>query len=293
MLYLLIVNFWSQDLIQNLLLSHEFSCHQPRIIIVNNSPQERFQLSRFSSLNITLLEAGQNLGFGAGCNLGIRHIYRENPHAVIWLLNPDTQLVKGAIDYLKDCFENFPEVAILGTRIQDSQGKLWFDRGKFNPWLGTLSHRGYQLSQTDPKPRVFPSRWVSGCSLVLNLSRFEQLPLFDPNYFLYYEDNDLCERAYRSNHFIAVTQAVLVTHSVSLLTNRDLYTKWRHATFSKLHFLQKHGTPLAVILNIGYIFGKAISAFLKGHSALSRGHFAGLGQFLIFQWHQAKWLIKL
>lgn len=293
MLYFLIVNFWSKELIENLLLSDEFACHRPAVVVVNNSPEEHFQATTLKQLNVTLLDAEQNLGFGAGCNLGLRHIYRENPDAIVWLLNPDTQLLKGAISYLQVCFQKFPEVAILGTRIQDCYGKLWFDKGNFNPWLGTLSHHGYQLPQEETTPKVLPSRWVSGCSLILNLSQFDQLPLFDPNYFLYYEDNDLCERAYRSNYIIAVTQAVLVAHSVSLLTNRDLYSKWRHATFSKLHFLQKHGTFLALALNISHVLGKAILDFLRGNCLICRGRFAGLQRFLIFQFRQARWIAKL
>lgn len=293
MLYFLIVNFWSKDLIENLLLTDEFIRHQPAVIVVNNSPQEQFEPATLKNLRITLLDAGGNIGFGPGCNLGLRYIYEKNPQAIVWLLNPDTQLLSGAINYLETCFQKFPEVAILGTRIQDSQGKLWFDRGKFNPWLGTLSHQSHHRPQPHKTPKILPSRWVSGCSLALNLSQFDQLPLFDPNYFLYYEDNDLCERAYQLQYTIAVTQAVLVAHSVSLLTNRDLHAKWRHATFSKLHFLQKHGTFLALILNIIHVLGKAAIDFLRGNCSICKGRFAGLLRFLLFQLRQVKWANKL
>jgi len=286
MLYLLIVNYYSTDLILALLQSiPEADRVNLKIIIVNNSPGDRtLQLLSQSYPNLTLLTAGENLGFGGGCNLGLNWIYECDRQSLVWLINPDTTLADAAIDYIQTCFQEHPHLAILGTQIQDTQGNPWFTQGQFNPWLGSLPHQLPIPSSENPTSKILPSRWVSGCSLILNLARFPSCPQFDRHYFLYYEDNDLCERYFKQGYAIAVTQDILVTHQVSATSDRNLKTKLHHATFSKLYFLQQHGTALALLLNLGYLSLKLIADWMKQNRDQYQGRWQGLQQFLRSSW---------
>ncbi|MDJ1181011.1 glycosyltransferase [Roseofilum sp. BLCC_M91] len=282
MLYLLIVNYYSTDLILALLQSiPEADRANLKIIIVNNSPGDRtLQPHSATHPNLTLLTAPENLGFGGGCNLGLTWIYERDPHSLVWLINPDTTLADAAIDYIQTCFQEHPHLAILGTQIQDTQGNPWFTQGKFNPWLGSLPHQHPISPSENPTAKIIPSRWVSGCSLILNLAQFPSCPQFDRHYFLYYEDNDLCERYFQQGYSIAVTEAILVTHQVSATSQNNLKAKLHHATFSKLYFLQQHGTPLALLLNLGYLSLKAIADWIKQNPDGYQGRWQGLQQFL-------------
>ncbi len=292
MIYLLIVNYYSTDFIAGLLTSMSSADNQNlRVIIVNNSPEDRAiaQLAA-ARTDLILITAETNLGFGAGCNLGIKYVYQTNSQALIWLLNPDTTIEPDAVAYIMDYFQQNPDLAILGTRIRDAQGKIWFSEGRFNPRIGSLPHRSRinkpaqaGLFRVAPPFRVggpIPCRWVSGCSMILNLARFNHCPKFDPHYFLYYEDNDLCERYYQLGYQIAVTQDVLVTHLVSATTHKDKTAKFRHATYSKLYFLKQHGTVLALGLNLVYMLAKLLLLLLRDRAS-ALGRWQGLQKFIL------------
>jgi N-acetylglucosaminyl-diphospho-decaprenol L-rhamnosyltransferase len=251
MIYFLIVNYYSTALIQNLIESIQISRksghasgHLLQILIIDNSPNdpEIHQLNqRFPQIKI--LAAPQNLGFGGGCNLGLNQIYTQNSHDLVWLINPDATLDPTAIDYVVECFEREPSIAILGTRIRDQSDQIWFHTGQFNPWLGSIGDRAGSPILVTQAVTTVASQYVSGCSLIFNLSQFDHCPQFDSCYFLYYEDTDLCQRYYQQGYQIAVTEAVLVTHGVSLITNANWQLKHRHSTFSKLYFLSQHAQP--------------------------------------------------
>ncbi|NJL46015.1 MAG: glycosyltransferase family 2 protein [Leptolyngbyaceae cyanobacterium SM2_3_12] len=281
----LIVNYYSARLIAALLAFSQLDQEADLVVVVNNSPFDTdIERLKRNHPQLVVLEAGRNLGFGGGCNLGLKYIYGQCPDSQVWLLNPDTLVAPGAVAHLKRCLKDYPEVAILGTRVHDGLGHVWFNRGCFNPWTGSLIHR-VCLPQMESLPYVdrpilCPSRWVSGCSMVLNLPRFGTRPEFDPAYFLYYEDNDLCERYHQSGYPIAVTEDVLVTHMVSAIASNNLEFKWRNATYSKLYFLRKHGKGLALWLNVVYLSLRSLLNWLGGRRVIASGQWDGLRRFL-------------
>lgn len=282
MIYLLIVNYYSTNLIAGLLTSIPPGIDsQLRVIIVNNSPEDRAIGPLVAARkDLTLIAAETNLGFGAGCNLGIKYVYQANPQALIWLLNPDTTIEPDAVAYIMECFQQNLDLAILGTKIRDAQGNIWFSKGKFNPWIGSLPHQSQNMDNGGGRVKIIPCRWVSGCSMILNLARFDRCPKFDPHYFLYYEDNDFCERYYQRGYQIAITQDVLVTHLVSATTHKDKMAKFRHATYSKLYFLKQHGTVFALWLNLVYLLTKALLLFPRDR-AEALGRWQGLQKFIL------------
>ena len=287
MIYFLTVNYYSADLVKNLLVSLTSVTSQPeyQVLVINNSPDDTAvnDLSADFSMPITVINAGKNLGFAAGCNLGIEYIYKLNSQAVIWLINPDTTLENIAIPYILECFAQQPNLAILGTRIRDSNGNIWFNNGTFNPWLGSLKHGDAKIfaqnGEKDFHIKTVNSRWVSGCSLIINLSNFNHCPKFDEGYFLYYEDNDFCERYYQQGYDIAVTKAVLVNHAVSAISGKNSYLKFLHATYSKLYFLKQHGTLLALVINLIYMLFLIVKLWPKNPQA-ALGRWQGLQNFI-------------
>jgi len=276
-LTLLIVNYYSAELIDQLLGSLAGS-PIGQVVVVNNSPADSalHALALAHALPVTVLQAPENLGFGRACNLGLIHIHQQDPAALVWLLNPDTRLHPGAVAYLLACFQQRPRAAVVGTRIQTETGALWFSRGDFRPWVGSLPHTPpVELPQAGAAPALVPSRWVSGCSLVLNLGVFAACPQFDPGFFLYYEDNDLCERLYQAGYTLWVTEAVLVTHAVSALTGSNPALKWYHATYGKLRFLRLHGRGVALPLNWVYLLLRAALVALGGNRPRAQGMVQG------------------
>ena len=279
MIYFITVNYYSTELIRELIQSIELNIQSNyKIIIVNNSCLDLSisQLKDYS--NVTILNAGENLGFGKGCNLGINHIYDINSNALIWLINPDTTIHKNAKEYIFKCFEQDSSIAILGTNIQDANERIWFSSGDFNKWTGNIKHNSYYLSDEKIIVSTTRSRWVCGCSLIINLARFDHCPSFDPNYFLYCEDTDLCERYYQRCYHIAITNHILVTHQVSSIIGKDKRNMYLHYTFSRLLFLQRHSTVVGLLIYLIYTFGKII-LLLPISASIALGKLQGLKKF--------------
>ena len=82
--------------------------------------------------------------------------------------------------------------------------------------------------------------WLSGCSLIINLQHFSSPPQFNPDYFLYYEDFDFCRRYAAAGYQLVITSTVVVVHQPSTITDRNLYEKFRHSTYSYLLTLKRY-----------------------------------------------------
>lgn len=264
MLYFLIVNYNSSELIQRLINSLESEdLSKIAILIINNSLEDHdiFKLEAANS-RLDIITAPKNLGFGSACNLGLNWIYSRDRQAIVWLINPDAYFEKtlsnsevtSSADKTRSgdaiaFFYNHPEISILGTVVYDCQGKITSAGGTFTPGtaaLATLTSLPDNLTQD-----YFFSDWVSGCSMLINLPNFAECPSFDLRYFLYYEDLDFCLRYSQQGHKIAVTPLLKVCHDISSITDRNLFTKYQYVTKSYLIHIEKHASfPIFILTNL-------------------------------------------
>ncbi len=248
--YLLIVNYNSSDLILRLINSLVTENHSTyQLVIVNNSPEDR-KIADFQHDFIHIIESEDNLGFGKACNLGLNWIAQENRNAIVWLINPDayfeakhnSSTVKDAIAF----FQKHPHISILGTTVYNSAREITSAGGTFTPdtaALTVLDRLPENLEQD-----YFETDWVSGCSLLINLANFKEVPQFCDRFFLYYEDLDFCLRYSQQGHPIAVTNLLKVFHDTSTITNRNILQKYRHITQSYLVYIEKYGSNKVFIL---------------------------------------------
>jgi GT2 family glycosyltransferase len=152
-----------------------------------------------------LIRSEQNLGFAAGNNLAAA----EAKGDYLLLLNPDTVIMDGAVDKLLEFAQANPQAGIWGGRTVFADGTLnpascW---ARQTPWSVFCVATG--LSSLFRRSRVFNREgyggWardcvrqveiVSGCFLLIRRDLWEQLGGFDPAFFMYGEEADLCLRA--------------------------------------------------------------------------------------------------
>jgi N-acetylglucosaminyl-diphospho-decaprenol L-rhamnosyltransferase len=261
-IYFLIVNYYSTSLVEKLIASIFLNQEENyQIIIVNNSPDDN-SIHRLSSNTIIILEAGENLGFGKGCNLGLNWIYEQDSQSLVWLINPDAYLIESSLQQASLFLENHPEVSILGTVVYQPTGEVWFGGGDFIPENGTITAKDYLSAGLETEPYI-KVEWVTGCSLIINLKKFKICPQFDSNYFLYYEDFDFCKRYAKEWHIIGLTKEIYVIHQPSSITGNMPEAKIKHSTYSYLLTLEKHTSKLVLLYRLSRITVSALISLPK------------------------------
>jgi N-acetylglucosaminyl-diphospho-decaprenol L-rhamnosyltransferase len=271
-IYFITVNYYSAELIAQLIASFQQQAVNSRgcpkdspelvvsdstwrygnepfsyqLLIVNNSPDDP-DIHKLSSPQAIILEAGANLGFGQGCNLGLDWVYSQSKDAIVWLINPDASFANQKFNEVIHFFKSHSTISILGTLVTTLDGDICFAGGEFNANSGAIAQKNLLSGSKDS---VVLCDWVSGCSMILNLQNFQSCPRFDSSYFLYYEDFEFCYRYRTQGHQVAITSQFEVNHRPSSITNRDVFSKTRHSTYSYLTLLIRFAKLLlhAVIL---------------------------------------------
>ncbi|GFE71283.1 glycosyltransferase [Chroococcus sp. FPU101] len=242
--YIVIINYNSSVLVTRLIHSILMYENQPqKIIIVNNSPKDE-DIEKLVSEQIIVLQSRSNLGFGKACNSGINWIYQTDKNGIIWLLNPDTYLIENSLKQAEQFFIQYPEVSILGTEVYKPDETLWFGWGRFTKSDGIIIAENESLDYGNQSYLIVA--WVTGCSLLINLKNFSEMPYFDPDYFLYYEDVDFCDRYSEQCHLVAVTNQIKVIHEASSITLKYGYLRLIHNIYSNLLILEKRTNKLVL-----------------------------------------------
>ncbi len=242
MFYFLTVNYNSSGLIEKLIASlPEKGDYE--LLIINNSPEDE-GIDNLQTSWVKIIDSGGNIGFGKACNLGIDRIYQENPRALIWLLNPDAYLLPDSLTSAAEFLTQNPHIAILGSEVYEEDGSLWFGWGYFNRANGEILSMKTGLDYGGESYKVV--EWVTGCSLIINLSHFSAPPHFDPDYFLYCEDFDFCRRYAAQGYVVAMTDRIKVIHNPSSITLRYGYLRLTQNIYSYLLSLEKH-TPFWIL----------------------------------------------
>jgi N-acetylglucosaminyl-diphospho-decaprenol L-rhamnosyltransferase len=252
-IYFVTVNYYSTLLLTKLIESLPNNNFPHQIIIINNSPDDQ-SINNLASEKVLIIDAGCNLGFGSACNLGIKWIYAQDKEAIIWLINPDAYFDKNSIIPLNSFFDSYPQISILGTMVRTPTNKIWFAGGRFEASVGSITIDDTFASEDD----YATCDWVSGCSLIINLRNFNECPLFDSHYFLYYEDFDFCRRYAEKGHTVAVTKLFTVVHEPSSITNNYVTQKSCHSTYSYLLTLERYTNKFIFIVRLLRLFTNAL-----------------------------------
>ena len=236
------------------------------VIVDNASRDDTVERARALLPQARIIRAGGNLGFGRANNLGIAAVRT----AYALLLNPDARLAPGALQALHEAAARYPEAAIVAPVLYDAPGVVGdFFRGPF----------GAPAAKPAPEPAGdLCADFVTGAAMLLNLARLRDVGLFDPWFFLYFEDDDLCLRVRRAGHPIVVAQAARVEHHVRQSSAPSARTTWRRAycmTLSKLYLIRKlegtaHCVGTALRIGLGSLLALPLALLAPRRERLLR-----------------------
>ncbi|HEX7275758.1 MAG TPA: glycosyltransferase family 2 protein, partial [Acidimicrobiales bacterium] len=168
------------------------------------------------------LPTGSNLGFGTAANVGVANA--GGPYVLI--LNPDTIVEPGTARALAAALDEDPRLAVVGPRIDNPDGSLYPSARRFPKlgdaaghaflgvvWKGNRFTRRYRMLDWD-HAAAGPVDWVGGACMLVRRTAYEQVGGFDPAYFMYVEDVDLCWRLRKAGWTVGYQPAGRVVHTV-------------------------------------------------------------------------------
>ena len=177
------------------------------IIVVDNASSDGSAEAAQRQPGVKVIEAGGNVGFARGTNIGIR----SSTGAALLLLNSDTIVPAGAIDRLLDVFDLHPDVAVAGPRLVDAGGRAELSFGRMVGPLNELRQKHATGVDSATRQEQFPD-WVSGACLLVRRSDAEAAGLLDERYFMYLEDVDFCAAIRARGRRVMFVPGVEVVH---------------------------------------------------------------------------------
>jgi GT2 family glycosyltransferase len=212
------------------------------VIVDNHSPPHPLARSLRRRPGVSLRRWGRNRGFARAANEGCR----LSRGRWLLLLNPDMTAPPGFLDEVLAVADRLPNNAgVVGFGLRHGDGSDQLSAGPFPTLAGTLARlvlprRRRKYQRLDPG-RASEVDWVTGCCLLVRRDCFEQVGGFDPGFFLYYEDMDLCRRARARGWTVWYEPGLCLVHHRPLHT-RDvspplrLFTRHALLTYAARHW---------------------------------------------------------
>ena len=233
-LSIIITTFKSEEKIHSCLNSIPSSI---RIIVVENSSNKLFkrEIER-EYKNVECLLTGDNKGYAVANNLGLSKV--TSKYALV--LNPDAKIKKNSL-------ESFIASA---KKYQD----FWL--------MGPVNDQSEEFDQKSEK--LIEVENLKGFAIFFNMEKFEQ-NFFDENFFLYFEEIDLCKRVRLKKGKIFLNPKIIIKHEGASSVKKDNLHEleksrnW-HWMWSTFYFHKKYK---GFIFALALIFPKLVSAVLK------------------------------
>ncbi len=198
---IIIVTHNSQSVLRRCLEAIDCQSYAPsQIIVVDSGSDDTVYLDQLAErVRFTVLKCS-NIGFAAANNRGLECI--DPGCDYVLFINPDTFLSKSAIEKALEIMEAQQRVAIVTGLLEgydlscsDRTGKI-DSSGIFRTWYGRWYDRGKgrDIEKELFRPEIVPA--VCGALMFCRVSALvDELPeLFDPSFFMYKEDIELCVR---------------------------------------------------------------------------------------------------
>ncbi len=239
-LTIIIVSFKSGEILDRCLDSIDDK--YPVIIVENSLNKDLKNHVEKKYKNVECILPSENLGYGAANNVGINKAKTK----YLLILNPDTILQNNTLDELLISAKKIKNFAILGPKIIEGD--------KINE--KEINYNNLKKTETSIEKSI---SYVKGFAIFINKEEFKDIGFFDENFFLYFEEIDLCKRVIKNGKKIYLAPNALVKHSggqshiKSINTPMELSRNW-HWMWSTFYYYRKHKGFIFALLMISRKF---------------------------------------
>lgn len=279
-LSIIIVNWNSRELLRKCLVSiraNPPSCSYETIVVDAASYDGAREMISHGFPWVNFIQCQHNLGFGRCNNLAARSAAGR----LLLLLNPDTEVRPNALDRLHHATTASERIGLAGPRLLNSNGTLQTGSVRSAPTPLNRALDSNLLRRYAPQSRLWGT-WaafhshepvvveaVSGACMLVRAEVFRQVGGFNPIFFMYAEDMDLCLQIRRLGYCILHVPSAEVTHhgggssrtqasqfaTVIMRDSAQTYMRINHGRLCALRYrlLQGLSAALRVVLLLGVV----------------------------------------
>lgn len=280
---ILLVNYNTAALLEPMFnsLRQSSGADAMRYLLVDNASADD-SLERLTKIcpEALLITNEHNVGFGRANNQLLEHL--QGKYAL--LLNTDAFVAPDTLGKTLDYMEAHPDCGVLGVRLVGREGDLqpscrYFPTplnvfvaraglSRFFPWLQMVDDMAWDHAT------VRECDWLPGCYYLIRREVIDQVGLFDPRYFLYYEEVDHCKRVKQAGWKVIYYPHTTVVHiggesakSVAELNAASRQISTLQIESELLYFRKHHGllglAAHMLLVSLGDLI-LALKALLKG-----------------------------
>ena len=193
---------WLRQCLDSLIASDDVA--QEVVVVDNISEDGSPEMVRAEFPQVRLVRNQEQYGFSQNNNIGARKCHAP----ILLFLNPDTQVLAGSLRTMLDIIATSPGYGVFGGRLLDADEQVERSTGAFPTFLSVFLDRF--LETAVPLRPLFNGRsqrhylgydaerqvdWITGAYFWIRRDLLEMLGGWDNDFFMYYEDADLCYRA--------------------------------------------------------------------------------------------------
>ena len=238
-------------------------CDFPYEIIVVDNDSHDESLDYLEQMHkkgeITLVHSGSNLGYGKGNNLGVNYAKGE----YVLILNPDVSVESDTLQKMVEYMENHKEVGVLAPQLYFFNEEIQDSCRRFMRPADIIIKRTalqrfkvlkkrvdeYLMADYDHK-KTQEVDLVTGACLMLQKDVFQKVGGFDPRYFLFMEDADLCRKIWNAGLKVVYFPEARALHYRKRLSDGSILSLlsqkvfWIHLSSAAKYFWKWKGKPL-------------------------------------------------
>lgn len=266
MISVVIVNFYAEELLRRCLISllKEKSPLIKEIILIDNGSNHHDEsMLKKDFPQVEVIKNTKNIGFAKASNIGIKRAKCD----FVLIMNCDIEITSKAISMLWKHMLSHPECGIVGAQLVYPDKKPQLSFGKDPSILNELYQKIKTLLCekgiiTTSKKRKLQVDLVLGACFLSRKEALLKAGLFDENYFLYFEDADLCREVRKCGWKVHFLSDVHILHHKGVSMKKAPELAIYEYRKSQIYYYKKHNSRLSVFCLRCYLLIKFGSYYL-------------------------------
>lgn len=215
------------------------------ILVVDNASSDGTPaIVRAQAPDVEVMEAGANLGYAAGNNVGMRYALAQSAD-LLFLVNNDTRLDPHCVTALVEELQRSPQCGAVGPMvytwdnwetISSAGGEIaWGVADAINVGAGEIDQGQHPARSVD---------FVNGCGIMVTKAAVACAGLIDERFFMYWEETDWCLRMREAGLDVRFQPAAKMQHKAPLTWRQQSPLTLYYMGRNRLFFFARHGHAL-------------------------------------------------